>query len=347
MTLLTLGMWIGLFVWMNITLAHISLPFYLNRSKSTHGYNSERTWRNDVVDLPFAPYVDGCVLLEWMSCLLTFPCRSVRSGTNELEGTIPSELGELTSLTELWLRTCICLSCWHECHACSHFPPCHSIWTGDNQLTGSIPSELGGLTSLAQVFIGTWIGLVCFVRINVTLAHICLPVLFGQIKINSMVQFQANSENLLCWVNLISVRGLVCLVLMNVRLAYTFIAVLFEQIKIYSPVQFRANSENLRRWVSLILVRALVCLIRTNVTLAHICLPFCSIRAKCFHWRPRSDLLSGKGYEVVEFDKFWIWLPYWSCVQLLLWMLLMRTRGRTVSATRIILETTVIWYINQ
>jgi hypothetical protein len=38
-----------------------------------------------------------------------------------LKGSIPSELGELTALTVLTIRTWIGLSRSYECHACSHF----------------------------------------------------------------------------------------------------------------------------------------------------------------------------------------------------------------------------------
>jgi hypothetical protein len=70
--------------------------------------------------LYFAPYVAWFVLLAWMSCLLTFPSHSIWTDRNQLTGSIPSKLGELTSLTHLSLCTWIGLSCWHECHACSH-----------------------------------------------------------------------------------------------------------------------------------------------------------------------------------------------------------------------------------
>jgi hypothetical protein len=106
---------------MNVTFAHISLPFYWNRWKSTHGFHSERTRRTDSVDCPVAQYVDWFVFFIWMSRLLTFPSNSVWPDYNQLTGSIPSELRELTLLIVLWLCTWIGLSCWHECHACSNF----------------------------------------------------------------------------------------------------------------------------------------------------------------------------------------------------------------------------------
>jgi hypothetical protein len=107
---------------MNATLANISLPFYLNRCKSTHGFHSKRTRRTDVVDLPLSPYVDCWVLFVWIARLLTFPCHSICTDENQLTGSIPSELGELWSLTQLALSTWIGGSnCLYECHPCSHF----------------------------------------------------------------------------------------------------------------------------------------------------------------------------------------------------------------------------------
>jgi hypothetical protein len=95
-----------------------------------------------------------------MSRLLTLPCTSVRSGPNQLVGSIPSELGELTSLTGLWVGTWIGLSFLHEWHAYPHWP-CHSVPSANSKLTGSIPSELKELTSLIKLWLRTWIGLLC------------------------------------------------------------------------------------------------------------------------------------------------------------------------------------------
>jgi hypothetical protein len=190
------------------TLAHISLPSSLNRSQSTHGFNSERTRRTYFSASTAALYVDWCVLLAWVLRLLTFPCtHSIWKDDNQLTGFIPSELGELIFLNRLALGTWIGgMSSWHECHACSHFlapilfeqmiinsrvpfransenwlcwPGCVSVrglvslvgmivklahislpfyWIDNNQLTGSIPSELAELTLLntLQLFDGCW-----------------------------------------------------------------------------------------------------------------------------------------------------------------------------------------------
>jgi hypothetical protein len=92
-------------------------------SDVTLALNSEWTGRTSVVDFSGYLYVDLIGLSCWflMSRLLTFPCHFIWTVDNQLTGSIPSELAELTSLTHLNLRTSIGLSCWHECHACSHF----------------------------------------------------------------------------------------------------------------------------------------------------------------------------------------------------------------------------------
>jgi hypothetical protein len=169
--------------------------------------------------------------------------------------------------------------------------PCHSILSVDNQLTGSIPSELGELTSLRSLSFRTWISLSCSYEYHAC-SHV-LAIIFEQIQMNSRVPFRANSENLPCWLICISVRAFV--------------------------------------WIFLI-----------NVTLAHISLPFYySIRWKRFDWRPRSDLL----WRFICVVCFSFWLQFWSCLQLLHCLLLMPTRGPSVSATRIIVYKTSILYI--
>jgi hypothetical protein len=99
---------------MNVKLAHISLPFYLNRGKSTHGFNSERTRSTYVADSTGFLYVDWFILLAWMSRLLTFPCHNIWTGDNKLLGSIPSDFERLTSLTLLYFRTWICVSCYYD-----------------------------------------------------------------------------------------------------------------------------------------------------------------------------------------------------------------------------------------
>jgi hypothetical protein len=64
--------------------------------------------------------VDLFLLFVCISRLLTFPCHSISTAYNQLSGSIPSEVGALSSLTKLSLSKRIGVSCWHECHACSH-----------------------------------------------------------------------------------------------------------------------------------------------------------------------------------------------------------------------------------
>jgi hypothetical protein len=54
-----------LLVRMNVTRAHISLPFYLNRWKSTHGFHSDRTRRTSVVECTVVRYVDWLLLSSY------------------------------------------------------------------------------------------------------------------------------------------------------------------------------------------------------------------------------------------------------------------------------------------
>jgi len=72
-------------------------------------------------------------------------------GGNELSGTIPSALGNLTNLTELNLR---------DNQLTGTIPPelgnlsnLEELWLGHNQLSGTIPSELGKLSNLIHLAI--------------------------------------------------------------------------------------------------------------------------------------------------------------------------------------------------
>jgi hypothetical protein len=205
-------------VGMNVTLAHISLPFCLIRTLSTHRFNSKQTQRTWVVGSTVAWYVDWFVLFCWHKChacshhvlailfhqiLINWrvqfwansenlccwlSCHLVHglvclvgmwTDSNQLTGSIPSEVGELTSLTLLNFRTWIgfVLLAWMSCFLTF---ACHYIWTGSNQLKASIPSKLGELTLLAELSLGTYIGLSCWHE-----CHACshfLAILFHQIK---------------------------------------------------------------------------------------------------------------------------------------------------------------------
>jgi hypothetical protein len=62
-----------------------------------------------LTDLSIGTWIDLSCSYE-LARLLTFACHSVRSATNQLTGSIPSEVGELSALTVLVLRTWIGLS---------------------------------------------------------------------------------------------------------------------------------------------------------------------------------------------------------------------------------------------
>ena len=86
---------------------------------------------------------------------------------NQLTGSIPSEIGLLTSLKVIylgkWLNQLLC--CCLLWFFILVFSPCHfnvyhvllSNTLGGNDLTGSIPSEIEFLTSLETIYIGKWL----------------------------------------------------------------------------------------------------------------------------------------------------------------------------------------------
>jgi hypothetical protein len=150
-----------------------------------------------------------------MSRLLKVPCHSIWTGRNQLTGSIPSELGKLTSLTTLSLCTWIGLSFSDECHACSHFLAImfHQIIINSQVQFRSNSEKLRRWLICRSVR-----GLVYLVHVNATRAHISLTFLFEQIKINSRVQFQANSKKFGRWLTCRSVRGLVFLFVWMSRL---------------------------------------------------------------------------------------------------------------------------------
>jgi hypothetical protein len=152
-----------------------------------------------------------------MSRLLTFPCHSIWTDANQLTGSIPSVLGELTSLIYLYLRTWIVGSCSYECHACSHFL---AILFEQRQMNSQVPFRANSENLPRWLSCMSVSAFVSLVLINVTPAHISFPFYLKKGLINSWVSFRANSENLPCWLSCRSVRGLVCPVRMNVKLAH-------------------------------------------------------------------------------------------------------------------------------
>jgi hypothetical protein len=94
------------------------------------------------------------VLTIIMFCRLTCQCIS---GDNSLTGTIPTEIGMMTSLALLFARKLSSFA-FRGLRPCWDFLPytCHFILqiSDQNTLTGTIPSEIGMLTSLTSLKIG-------------------------------------------------------------------------------------------------------------------------------------------------------------------------------------------------
>jgi hypothetical protein len=97
---------------------------------------------------------------------------SIWTGDNQLTGSIPGELVELTLLDILWLGTCIDLSCWHDCDVCSHLL---AILFDQVIINSRVQFRAHSENLLRWLSCGSVRGLVCLVAMNVTLAHICLP----------------------------------------------------------------------------------------------------------------------------------------------------------------------------
>ncbi len=78
--------------------------------------------------------------LEWLSL-----------DDNALSGSIPTELGNLTNLTELWLnKNQLSGSIPTELGNLTNLT---GLWLDKNQLSGSIPTELGNLTNLTELWL--------------------------------------------------------------------------------------------------------------------------------------------------------------------------------------------------
>ena len=88
------------------------------------------------------------------------------SEENQLTGSIPTEIGMLTKLTELalgkWLYcldflVCLLLLCM-RCESTNLFSMCILMTTAEHHdLTGSIPTEIGELTELTFLVFGKWL----------------------------------------------------------------------------------------------------------------------------------------------------------------------------------------------
>eukprot|EP00241_Pyramimonas_parkeae_P012577 CAMPEP_0114251422 /NCGR_PEP_ID=MMETSP0058-20121206/15262_1 /TAXON_ID=36894 /ORGANISM="Pyramimonas parkeae, CCMP726" /LENGTH=269 /DNA_ID=CAMNT_0001365223 /DNA_START=90 /DNA_END=899 /DNA_ORIENTATION=+ len=86
----------------------------------------------------------------YLSCMASpSTCGSLTVYNDQATGTVPTELGTLTSLTFLWLSSNrLTGSLPSELGALSRLT---RIWSSDNQLTGTIPSMLGRLSTLTRM----------------------------------------------------------------------------------------------------------------------------------------------------------------------------------------------------
>ena len=87
---------------------------------------------------------------------------SLIASTENLKGTLPSEVGKLTKLTILSLRTLFLFVCVVACSGSHPFITHKCIFpfqlrpTGDNHLDGTLPSEVGNLSILRTLQLGMW-----------------------------------------------------------------------------------------------------------------------------------------------------------------------------------------------
>jgi len=79
-------------------------------------------------------------------------------GYNSLTGSIPSELGDLTSLTAILLREyfMICVASVYDLFSLLYFSKFSCNVSGTNSLTGSLPSLLGNLKLLKTLIMSEW-----------------------------------------------------------------------------------------------------------------------------------------------------------------------------------------------
>jgi hypothetical protein len=114
-------------------------------------------------------------LLAWMPRLLIFPCHYIWTADNQLTGSIPSELGELTLLAKMALGTWIGFSCWQECHACSHFL---AITSEQLIINSRVPFRANSVNLLCWLYWSSVRGLVFtfFIRMSRLLTFPCHSV---------------------------------------------------------------------------------------------------------------------------------------------------------------------------
>jgi Leucine-rich repeat (LRR) protein len=133
---------------------------------STNGINWTRNWQWNVTNTPCSWYGVSCSEghvsgLNLSSNQLTGSIPSELGNlsqlwvldldNNQLTGSIPSELGNLSNLTRLWLSyNQLTGSIPREL---SNLSQLWELWLSYNQLTSSIPTELGNLTNLTELYL--------------------------------------------------------------------------------------------------------------------------------------------------------------------------------------------------
>ena len=106
-----------------------------------------------------------------------------RANVNKFSGTIPTQLGLLFRLTELYFICLICLFCFSRCLV-NCFCCFVKRWTHANFLGGTIPTELGHLQQINSLWV----------------IHVCIPP-FGNVLLSTIDHFPAMNCEEACRAN--------------------------------------------------------------------------------------------------------------------------------------------------
>jgi hypothetical protein len=233
--------------------------------------NSEH-WRRCLI----CTSVRGLVFLPWINVTLAhIPRYYIWTDSNQLTGSIPRELGALTSSTSLYLRTCIGLSWSHECHACSHL----FAFLFEQMKINSRGQFRGNSEHWRRCLNCTSVRALVCLLLAWTSRLLTFPYHSFPSDSNQLTGSIPSELGAMTSLTILYLRTCIGLSCWHECYACShFLAILFEQMQINSTEQFRGNSEHWRRWLNCGSVRGLVCLVCMRVMLAHICFPFCSIR---------------------------------------------------------------------